>query len=287
LYTKGIGEKRKTGIMFPLRKKQTSKTLVQKQGRSLSAIVVLTVLLVLAVAVAGYFYYQSQYVVPAKSEADEVANLTKVVGSMIVLPEGEMPTLATVTDKEKLASQPFFQNAENGDKVLIYTNSGRAILYRPSTQWYKNGKIVDVTTINVNAPAPANAPADVPVDAPTPAPQSSETAAMPVPGAPSDTVEKVVMQNVPLALYNGSTKVGVTNTFEGAVTEKFSNLSVVAKDKAAKNDYQGNLVIDLSGKNAALAQNITDNFGGVVGALPDGETVPAGADILVIVGNKK
>lgn len=248
----------------------------RKRGYTLPVIVVLIVLLCLAIAVAGYFYYQSQYVVPAKSEADEIANLTKVVGSMIVLPEGETPTLATVTDKEKLASQPFFQKAENGDKVLIYTNSGRAILYRPSTQWYKNGKIVDVTTVNVNAPAPAAAPPS----------SESGVAAMPVPGTPSDTVEKVVVPNVPVALYNGSTKTGVTNTFESAVTEKFSNLSVVAKEKAAKNDYQGNLIIDLSGTNADLAKNIAESFGGIVGALPDGETAPVGADILVIVGNK-
>jgi hypothetical protein len=256
--------------------------LTQKQGRSL-LVVVLAVLLVLAVAVAGYFYYQYKYVLPAKSETDEINSLTKIVGSMIELPEGETPTLATVTDKEKLAEQPFFQRAENGDKVLIYANTGRAILYRPSAKWYEKGKIIDVTTVNINQPTPAGAPD-------TTTPQTTEvapaTSSMPVSDAPN-TVEKVVIQKISIAIYNGSAKIGVTNSLEDEIKAKFPDMEVTAKEKAAKNDYQGNLVVDLSGKNAEIVKNISDTLGGVIGnALPDGETKPE-ADILIIVGNKQ
>lgn len=248
-----------------------------KQNRALSAIIVLAVLLLVAVGIAGYFYYQYKYATPIQSQADDVASLTKILGEMMELPTGETPTLATVKDREKLADQPFFQKAENGDKVLIYTDSGRAILYRPST-----GKIVDVTTVNVNTPPPTTT-------SDATAPQAPETAgvtaAMPASDAP-DTGEKVAIQEISIALYNGSTKIGVTNTLEDEIKAKFPDVEIVAKEKAGKNDYQGTLVVDLSGGNADLAKSLADSFGGTIGTLPAGETAPENTDILIIVGNK-
>lgn len=76
-------------------------------------------------------------------EKESLAIVAKV-GKLISLPKGEEPTVATVTDKEKLSDQPFFKDAENGDKVLIYKQSSKAILYRPSTN-----KVIDVTSVNI------------------------------------------------------------------------------------------------------------------------------------------
>jgi hypothetical protein len=243
---------------------------------TLPIIVVLAILLCGALAGAGYFYYQ--YKNAAKTaDLEEIDRLTKTIGALIELPTGETPTLATVTDKDKLAEQPFFQRAENGDKVLIYANSGRAILYRPSTK-----KIVDVTTVNINQPTPATA-SDTTTSQTTKA--APVTAAMPESNMPN-TVEKVVVQKTSIALYNGSTKIGVTNTLEDEIKTKFSDVEVIAKEKAAKNDYQGNLVIDLSGTHTELTQKLAENIGGTVGTLPANETKPA-ADILVVVGNKQ
>lgn len=231
-----------------------------RQRRALPVIIVLTVLLCLSVGIAGYFYYQYHNSAQVK-DTEEIAELTKTIGKFMELPGDETPTLATVTDREKLADQPFFRKSENGDKVLIYTNSGRAILYRPSAK-----KIVDVTTINVNAQA--NQPA-----------QSPETKA-----TSENNVQTQATTGPTVALYNGSTKVGVTNMLEDQIKVKFSDISVVVKDKAAKSDYSDNIIVDISGKNAVLAKNIAESFGGTVGTLPSGETAP-GADILVIVGN--
>ena len=63
---------------------------------------------------------------------------------MIVLPEDEIPTVATVSDPEKLKEQPFFSDAKKGDKVLIYANAKKAILYDPMAN-----KIVTVAPINI------------------------------------------------------------------------------------------------------------------------------------------
>lgn len=81
---------------------------------------------------------------PQQAAQSEVRQTTEEVGKLIALPEGEDPTLATITDKERLQDVPFFAKAENGDKVLIYVNARRAFLYRPSTK-----KIIEVATINL------------------------------------------------------------------------------------------------------------------------------------------
>jgi len=169
-----------------------------------------------------------------------------------------------ITEKEKIAGQPFFEKSENGDKVLIYTSTGRAILYCPTTK-----KIINMTTVNLSQTPQGTE--QVPVETP-----KEETVAPVVPEVP---------QNVKIALYNGSNTSGVTNTLEDKILAKFPTTEVVLKEKASKSDYTGNLVIDLSEKNESLAKELAETFGGTVGSLPTGETTPQ-SDILIIVGNK-
>lgn len=90
------------------------------------------------VGFCAHLVWQNQKV--EKMATSDEAVMEKV-SSMILLPE-ELPTLATVTDKEKLGDQPFFQHAENGDKVIIYQKAKRAYLFRPSEQ-----KIIDMTIV--------------------------------------------------------------------------------------------------------------------------------------------
>ena len=69
--------------------------------------------------------------------AAEAQELKDKVGKLIQLPDEEA-TVATVEDASKLADQEFFANALNGDKVLIFTESKKAVLYRPSTNMVIN-----------------------------------------------------------------------------------------------------------------------------------------------------
>ena len=112
----------------------------------------LLILAVLAIAAGGGLLYKAY--TDQKERADRLANPTEAakeesrqliekVGMLTDLPNEE-PTIATVRDTTKLQDQSFFQNAQNGDKVLIYTQSRKAVLYRPSTN-----KIIEIAPVNL------------------------------------------------------------------------------------------------------------------------------------------
>jgi hypothetical protein len=120
-------------------------------GKNL-AFLLLLVLLVASIGSAVYFYSQFTQLKqdPQKTVREETQKLLERVGALMVLPEGEQPTIATVNDAEKLRSQPFFANAKNGYKVFIYANAKKAILFDPA-----NNKIVEVAPVNIgNTSAP-------------------------------------------------------------------------------------------------------------------------------------
>lgn len=112
----------------------------------------LTLLIVVLIAAGGYFAYKydqankdvERLANPQEAAKEEVTRLTNRVGQLMEIPQGETPTLATVSDASKLKSQAFFAKAENGDKVLIFTKAKRAVLYRPSTD-----KIIEVAPVNL------------------------------------------------------------------------------------------------------------------------------------------
>ena len=115
------------------------------------------VLGVLVLALAGtsvMFYMQNKKlkVDPQQVSQEENQKVIADVGKLVLLPEGESPTIATVTDPEKLkAEQAFFAKAMNGDKVLIYTRALKAIMYRPS-----ENKIIEVAPLVIGNTNPSS-----------------------------------------------------------------------------------------------------------------------------------
>jgi hypothetical protein len=108
----------------------------------------LILLLIGAIGTSVYFYKKANRD-PQADAAKELQATIKLVSRHMVLPADEQPTLATVSDPAKLKDQAFFTRAEKGDKVLLYSKSGKAILYS-----MKQDKILEVSPFNVN-----NAPA--------------------------------------------------------------------------------------------------------------------------------
>ena len=100
---------------------------------------------VLAVAAAGFFWWQgSSQEDPQVLAEREAQELVAQVSQLIVLPQDEDPVIATVADPERLADTPFFSKAKVGDKVLIYNNARKAILYDPVEH-----RILEVAPLNI------------------------------------------------------------------------------------------------------------------------------------------
>jgi hypothetical protein len=113
-------------------------------------LIVLVAFLIGAGGAAYYFYKQVNALKqdPNMFAKQEAAAIVAKVGMLIVLPEGEEPTVATITDPEKLKDQAFFINAKTGYKVLLYTNAKKAYLYDPA-----NNRLVDVAPLSIGPSA--------------------------------------------------------------------------------------------------------------------------------------
>lgn len=111
------------------------------------------ILLFLVIAMgfsAFYFYKKANTVNPGKKV--ETSNLIEKISKHVLLPNGETPTIATVADPNLLKDQAFFVDTLVGDKVLMYTNGKKAILYRPSID-----RVINITVIDLDSPAPSTA----------------------------------------------------------------------------------------------------------------------------------
>lgn len=91
----------------------------------------------------GYFWYRYEHR-PERTKQKEVEKWVSIIGEKVLLPAGEEPTLAAVTNKDRFDDQAFFRDAENGDIMLLYSNVRRAYLYRPSS-----GKIIGMADLNI------------------------------------------------------------------------------------------------------------------------------------------
>lgn len=225
---------------------------------NIKRILILLLCLIALVGAGGtYFFYAKYNAIKANPnlEAQRETNaLVSVVGKLMELPKNETPTVATISDLEKLKDQPFFKMAKNGDKLLAYNTTMTAILYRPSIN-----KIINVAPITINqSPNPSPVAQTAPVPAPTPS-------------------------ALRIAYYNGTSIVGLSGTFEKSVQAKFPDYQTAVIDSAARKDYTETIIVDLSGTHGKEAADLAELVNGKVGSLPDGEKAPD-ADILIIAG---
>lgn len=245
--------------------------IVEKEHKHLSWLTIsIIIIVILVVAGLPSYYFYTQYQQTYKKYQDvveknplsaknEIPEIVAQVGALILLPTGDTVTLATVKDVTQVGNSPFFKNAKNGDKILIFKESNehsspsdKAILYRPSIN-----KIIEVGQVNATG-----------IMGQTVAP------------SPSVTASKSAV-----ALYNGTTINGLAGRVEKDLAAKNATITVVSKATAQASTYKDTLVIDLTGNNQAAVASLATLVNGKVSKLPVTESRPATGDILIIIGS--
>lgn len=239
-------------------------------------IVTVVLILLSGIGIAGYYQYTKvQSELSKLKDAPTGGTLTDErqreliaeVAAKIMLPQDEKPTVAVVSDINRLKDQQFFSSGQNGDVVLIYMTSKKAILYRPAEK-----KIVEVAPVNLSNDNQASVAGSQSVNPPNPeAVQVSPTPA-PITGT--------------FALRNGTTITGLARTFEGQLTESFPDVTVNERGNAVRRDYTSTTIVDVKGTKSAEAAQIADNLGIQTGSIPEGELTTT-ADFLVIIGSDR
>ncbi len=198
----------------------------------------------------------SSKVTTAGDPQKELDQLVAEIKKVMILPGDEVPTLATVSEAEKLSSQTFFKNAQNGDKVLIYKKVRKAILWRPSARL-----IIEVGTVTSN---------EKPVSPDSSA--NNETDA----SAKMDAPKRVLFAN-------GTTQPGLASAIADQA-KTIPGVVVVDRVIAKRTDYEKTIIVDLTGKRELEAQFLSQEIGGEVSTLPEGEVKSEGVDFMVILG---
>jgi hypothetical protein len=145
---------------------QPKLTFIQRIFRSVRLHFFLWILIIVAIVILALGFEAGRYSVynahPEFAGADQASAILAKVGTLIQLPAGETPTMATINDAASAKqAQPFLVSAQNGDILIVYPNAAVAILYRPSTN-----KVIVEGPVNTgtggqgteqlqNSPAPA------------------------------------------------------------------------------------------------------------------------------------
>lgn len=204
------------------------------------------------IAVGGAVWYVNRHqlatqISPSPSPLTTDQATISQIKQLLGIPASENPTVADITDKTKMQNQPFFSSSENGDQVLVFSQSKKIVLYRPST-----GKVINLA----------------PLDESSSSAQTASSSATP-------GVVKVVIRN-------GTTTKGLAAKLQTQVKQIMPQAQT-SGENAAKTDYKTSLIAVLNPKSQAAAETLAQELGIKIGDLPADEEKPT-ADLIVILG---
>ncbi|HSE29177.1 MAG TPA: hypothetical protein VLA77_01155 [Candidatus Saccharimonadales bacterium] len=109
--------------------------------------VTVAILFLLLALAAGFFFWKWLQLKnnPEQTNENTSQQIIREVSNIFELPTNEEPTVAKIQDKDKLRQQQFFDGAQNGDFILIYSDRKLALLYRQETK-----KLINVGPISMS-----------------------------------------------------------------------------------------------------------------------------------------
>ncbi len=232
----------------------TTKLPANKRKQLVKTLIIIIVIVFIALISAGGYYfwkYQSLKKQVANSplaNQEEAKKLATDVGKLVAVPTDEVPSIATVTDITKLKDQPFFKDAKNGNKVLIYTKAKKAYLYDPT-----NRKVINIGPLNIG-------------------PQAGTTTG--------------TSTNPNIAIRNGTDITGLAAKAESEIQSVSSGASIISKEQAKKK-YDKTIIVVLNNDLKGVGDALARFYNTAIVDLPADEVKPQGADILVILGKDR
>ncbi len=112
-------------------------------------IIILVLLLLAAISASAWLFIKYREAIEANPKTDEQRTIQQVA-DIIEAPD-EQPSVVTVLDASKLANKDLAERARDDDKLLVYAEHKRVVIFRPSS-----GKIVDMLTIRDAVPGATN-----------------------------------------------------------------------------------------------------------------------------------
>ncbi len=224
-------------------------------------VILVVVSLVLLLGCGGYYLFLRQEGKTSSSISElSPQALMDAVSKIAELPP-EQPTIATVTDKDKLSHFSFFSQAQIGDRVLIFNEAKKAYLYRPATN-----KIVEVGPIMI---------------------AQDTTNAEQIPSAQPEEGTVAAVQDVPatVTLLNGTKGKGVASAAEKVLEKKELNIEVKTRGNTKK-DYTQTKISLTNQDVRSIAEQIAEVFDAEIVDLPAGEATPK-TDIVVFLGTDR
>jgi len=197
----------------------------KKKIFTLIGALVLVALIAIGVAVYSYRQYNQLAIDSGVAAGKEIKSYIANISRFMVLPD-EAPTLATVTDMQKLQGQLFFKLAQKNDKVLIYAKAKKAILYRPA-----ENKVIEVGVLTID-----------------------NTQATPKTSVNSDTLKLVIL--------NGSKTPGLATALKALLADEAIKTETILVGNTQVATYTASVIINLSkGKKTATIQALGKSMG--------------------------
>lgn len=223
-------------------------------------IVTMILVVVFAIGGGGYWFFQQQgessgeqnRTIASETETkEETKQLLAKIGELILLPNDEDPTIATITDVETLKQeQVFFKNAKEGDVLVMYPQKSKAILYNPT-----ENVIVNVGKVYIEDSAEETEPVDE------------------------------EQEPLTLEIRNGTEQKGLAGDLRDEIT-KNEYYDVIDVADATRGDYEEIILVDtgVDESKKTLLQVLRDELDAqIVEDMPEGEE-DTEAEVLLIIG---